>query len=37
MRGVDIGEAAWHDIDTIADLQHAERILIESTEQAKTA
>jgi choline kinase len=37
MRGVDIGDAAWYDIDTMADLRHAERELIESTEQAETA
>jgi choline kinase len=30
MRGVDIGEAAWYDIDTLADLRQAERRLMES-------
>jgi choline kinase len=34
MRGVDIGNADWYDIDTMADLQHAENLL---AEQAKTA
>jgi choline kinase len=28
IRAVDIGDAAWYDIDTIADLQHAEGLLI---------
>ena len=27
MRGVDIGQAHWYDIDTQADLEHAERLL----------
>ena len=34
MRGVDIGEAAWCDIDTMADLEHAESLLIEQAERA---
>jgi 1L-myo-inositol 1-phosphate cytidylyltransferase len=34
MRGVDIGHADWYDIDTIADLQHAERLLGEPAETA---
>jgi choline kinase len=29
MRGVDIGDAAWHDIDTMADLAAAESVLAE--------
>jgi choline kinase len=29
MRGVDIGNAAWHDIDTMADLETAEGLLAE--------
>jgi choline kinase len=37
MRGVDVGDAAWYDIDTMADLAHAESALIESSEQAETA
>lgn len=28
MRGVDIGNAEWHDIDTMADLEHAESLLV---------
>jgi 1L-myo-inositol 1-phosphate cytidylyltransferase len=28
IRAVDIGDAAWYDIDTIADLRHAENLLI---------
>jgi 1L-myo-inositol 1-phosphate cytidylyltransferase len=31
MRGVDIGNASWYDIDTLADLQHAESLLIEAS------
>jgi choline kinase len=31
MRGVDVGDAAWYDIDTMADLRHAERLLIGTT------
>jgi choline kinase len=27
MRGIDIGRADWYDIDTMADLRHAERLL----------
>ena len=27
MRGVDIGQADWYDIDTKADLEHAESLL----------
>jgi choline kinase len=34
MRGIDIGNAAWYDIDTMADLQHAESVLIEQAERA---
>ena len=34
MRGVDIGNAAWYDIDTMADLAHAESLLIEQAERA---
>jgi choline kinase len=34
MRGVDIGSADWYDIDTLADLQHAESLL---GRQAETA
>ena len=29
MRGVDIGDAAWHDIDTMSDLETAESLLAE--------
>jgi hypothetical protein len=29
MRGVDIGNAAWYDIDTVADLVAAEGLLAE--------
>ncbi len=34
MRGVDIGNADWYDIDTMADLQHAESLLGEQAESA---
>jgi choline kinase len=34
MRGVDIGNAAWYDIDTMDDLQHAEGLLAEQAETA---
>jgi choline kinase len=34
MHGVDIGDAAWYDIDTMDDLQHAERVLAEQAETA---
>jgi choline kinase len=34
MRGVDIGNAAWYDIDTMDDLQHAESVLAEPAETA---
>jgi choline kinase len=34
MRGVDIGNAAWYDIDTMDDLQHAESLLAEQAETA---
>jgi hypothetical protein len=34
MRAVDIGDAGWYDIDTIADLHHAERELAEQAEPA---
>jgi 1L-myo-inositol 1-phosphate cytidylyltransferase len=37
MRGVDIGDASWYDIDTMADLEHAESLLIHSEEQAEPA
>jgi NDP-sugar pyrophosphorylase family protein len=37
MRGIDIGDAAWFDIDTLADLQQAERRLIESATHALQA
>ena len=30
MRGVDIGDAAWYDIDTAADLRHAETLMFET-------
>ena len=32
MRGVDIGDADWYDIDTMMDLEHARRALVESLE-----
>ena len=32
MRAVDIGDADWYDIDTLADLQHAESLLVEQAE-----
>lgn len=32
VRGVDIGDAAWYDIDTMADLEHAESLLSGSGE-----
>ena len=34
MRGVDIGDAAWYDIDTMDDLHHAEGLLAEQAETA---
>lgn len=34
MRGVDIGQADWYDIDTIADLAQAEALLAEQAESA---
>lgn len=34
MRAVDIGHADWYDIDTMADLQHAESLLVEQAETA---
>lgn len=34
MRGVDIGHADWYDIDTMADLQHAEHLLAAQAETA---
>ena len=34
MRGIDIGDAAWYDIDTMDDLQHAESLLAEQAETA---
>jgi choline kinase len=34
MRGIDIGNAAWYDIDTMDDLQHAETLLAEQAETA---
>jgi choline kinase len=37
MRGVDVGDAAWYDIDTMADLELAESLLSESAEPAETA
>ena len=37
MRGVDIGNAAWYDIDTMADLQHAESLLLETEESVLSA
>lgn len=35
MRGVEIGNAAWYDIDTLADLEHAEHLLITTAEQVE--
>jgi 1L-myo-inositol 1-phosphate cytidylyltransferase len=32
MRGVDIGNAPWFDIDTMADLEHVERLLIDAAQ-----
>jgi choline kinase len=37
MQGVDIGDAAWYDIDTMADLEHAESALIGSVGAAPQA
>ena len=37
MRGVNIGHASWYDIDTMADLAVAERLLIEAEAQAEIA
>ena len=37
MRAVDIGHADWYDIDTMADLEHAERLMTEPAAQAETA
>jgi choline kinase len=37
MRAIDIGHAAWYDIDTMADLTHAEIELTESAAQAEPA
>lgn len=37
MRGADIGDAAWYDIDTLADLRQAERRLVEPTAHALQA
>ena len=34
MRGIDIGSADWYDIDTPADLRHAENLLIEQAGSA---
>jgi len=34
MRGVDIGNADWYDIDTLADLRQAEDLLGEQAESA---
>ena len=34
MRSIDIGNAAWYDIDTMDDLQHAESLLAEQAETA---
>jgi len=34
MRAVDIGNAEWYDIDTMADLEHAETLLTERVETA---
>jgi choline kinase len=34
MRSVDIGNADWYDIDTIADLRHAESLMVEQAETA---
>ncbi|MGH8638298.1 MAG: hypothetical protein ACREUZ_14280, partial [Burkholderiales bacterium] len=35
MRGIEIGNAAWYDIDTMADLEHAEHLLITTAEQVE--
>jgi 1L-myo-inositol 1-phosphate cytidylyltransferase len=37
MRGVDIGNAAWYDIDTMADLEHVETLLIDSAAEVEPA
>ena len=37
MRGVDIGDAAWYDIDTVADLRHAETLLFETAGAASAS
>jgi choline kinase len=34
MRGIDIGHGEWFDIDTLADLEHAESLLLERAETA---
>jgi choline kinase len=34
MRGVDIGNTDWYDIDTLGDLQHAESLLAGQAETA---
>ena len=34
MRGIDIGEASWYDIDTMDDLQHAQTLLAAEAETA---
>jgi choline kinase len=37
MRGIDIGNAEWYDIDTMADLAHAEILLTRSAAQVESA
>ena len=36
MRGIDIGHAAWYDIDTVADLEQAENLLMEAAGSPET-
>jgi 1L-myo-inositol 1-phosphate cytidylyltransferase len=37
MRGIDIGNAAWYDIDTMADLEHVESVLIQTAAEVEPA